>query len=56
MKKFYLKLFDKNKYHFKKNEEKAKKNLAIYKDKIENKINSILNDIDKSKVLNFSTA
>ena len=53
IKKLYLKLFDKNKYHYVKNEEKAKKNLAIYKDKIENKINSILNDIDKSKVLNF---
>ena len=53
VKKLYLKLFDKNKYHFEKNEDKAKKNLAIYKEKIEKKINDILNDIDKSKVLNF---
>ena len=53
VKKLYLKLFDKNKYHFEKNEDKAKKNLAIYKEKIEKKINDILNEIDKSKVLNF---
>ena len=53
VKKLYLKLFDKNKYHFEKNEDKAKKNLAIYKEKIEKKIKDILNEIDKSKVLNF---
>ena len=53
VKKLYLKLFDKNKYHFEKNEDKAKKNLATYKEKIEKKINDILIEIDKSKVLNL---
>ena len=37
VKKLYLKLFDKNKYHFEKNEDKAKKNLAIIKKKLRKK-------------------
>ena len=54
VKKLYLKLFDKNKYHFEKNEDKAKKNLATYKEKIEKKINDILIEIDKSKVVKIN--
>lgn len=50
----FLKVFNKEKYYKLREVRKIEKNINIFKEKIEGKIQSISNNIENKKVLNFS--